>query len=139
MCLQIVMLNSLSDLHGYVDKGQLTRELGGSLEYCHSQWIHHRTVSEHTALNTAYPNLNTHDLAICSSCMVSCILGCCMSHVWIFPPKAIENFAMTVKTTAQMLQKFGTDLAETELPNDVQCTKDLLTAHTDKHSNLKVV
>lgn len=39
------MLNSLSDLHGYVDKGELTRELGGSLEYCHSQWIHHRTVS----------------------------------------------------------------------------------------------
>uniref|UniRef100_A0A3B4YA44 MCF.2 cell line derived transforming sequence-like 2 n=1 Tax=Seriola lalandi dorsalis TaxID=1841481 RepID=A0A3B4YA44_SERLL len=91
--MKIVMLNSLSDLHGYVDKGQLTRELGGSLEYCHSQWIHHRT--------------------------------------------AIENFAMTVKTTAQMLQKFGTDLAETELPNDVQCTKDLLTAHTDKHNNLK--
>lgn len=91
--MKIVMLNSLSDLHGYVEKGQLTRELGGSLEYCHSQWIHHRT--------------------------------------------AIENFAMTVKTTAQMLQKFGADLAETELPNDVQCTKDLLTAHTDKHDNLK--
>ncbi|XP_068449288.1 guanine nucleotide exchange factor DBS isoform X2 [Clinocottus analis] len=91
--MKIVMLNSLADLHGYVDKGQLTRELGGNLEYCHSQWIHHRT--------------------------------------------AIENFAMTVKTTAQMLQKFGTDLAETELPNDVQCTKDLLTAHSDKHSNLK--
>ncbi|XP_026201319.1 guanine nucleotide exchange factor DBS isoform X1 [Anabas testudineus] len=93
MKVPIVMLNSLSDLHGYVDKGQLTRELGGSLEYCHSQWIHHRT--------------------------------------------AIENFAVTVKTTAQMLQKFGTDLSETELPNDVQCTKDLLTAHTDKHNNLK--
>ncbi|XP_018551871.2 LOW QUALITY PROTEIN: guanine nucleotide exchange factor DBS [Lates calcarifer] len=91
--MKIVMLNSLSDLHGYVDKGQLTRELGGSLEYCHSQWIHHRT--------------------------------------------AIENFAMTVKTTAQMLQKFGTDLAEMELPNDIQCTKDLLTAHTNKHNNLK--
>uniref|UniRef100_A0AAQ4Q9M2 MCF.2 cell line derived transforming sequence-like 2 n=1 Tax=Gasterosteus aculeatus aculeatus TaxID=481459 RepID=A0AAQ4Q9M2_GASAC len=93
MKVPIVMLNSLSDLHGYVDKGQLTRELGGNLEYCHSQWIHHRT--------------------------------------------AIENFAMTVKTTAQMLEKFGTDLAETELPNDVQCTKDLLTAHTDKHGQLK--
>lgn len=46
---QIVMLNSLSDLHGYVDKGQLTGELGGSLEYCHSQWIHHRTVSPSAA------------------------------------------------------------------------------------------
>ncbi|XP_034737376.1 guanine nucleotide exchange factor DBS isoform X4 [Etheostoma cragini] len=93
MKVPIVMLNSLLDLHGYVDKSQLTPELGGSLEYCHSQWIHHRT--------------------------------------------AVENFAMTVKTTAQMLQKFGTDLAETELPNDGQCTKELLTAHTDKHNNLK--
>lgn len=37
-----------------------------------------------------------------------------------------------------MLQRFGTDLAETELPNDVQCTKDLLIAHTDKHDKLQV-
>ncbi|XP_067288198.1 guanine nucleotide exchange factor DBS isoform X7 [Pseudorasbora parva] len=89
----IVMLNSLSDLHGYIDKGQLTCDLGGTLDYCHSQWIHHRT--------------------------------------------AIENFALTVKSTAQMLQQFGTDLAETELPNDVQCTKDLLITHTEKHNKLK--
>ncbi|KAI1891535.1 hypothetical protein AGOR_G00144800 [Albula goreensis] len=93
MKVPIIMLNSLSDLHGYIDKTQLTCELGGNLEYCHSQWIHHRT--------------------------------------------AIENFAMTVKTTAQMLQKFGTDLAETELPNDVPCTKDLLGAHTHKHDTLR--
>ena len=52
--------------------------------------------------------------------------------------QAIENFAVTVKTTAKMLQKFGTDLAETELPNDVPCTKELLTAHTEKHTTLKV-
>ncbi|NXW40102.1 MCF2L factor, partial [Nyctiprogne leucopyga] len=93
MKVPIIMLNSVSDLHGYIDKSQLTRELGGTLEYGHSQWIHHRT--------------------------------------------AIENFAMTVKTTAQMLQTFGTDLAETELPNDVQCTEELLFAHTDHHSKLK--
>ncbi|XP_064929824.1 probable guanine nucleotide exchange factor MCF2L2 isoform X12 [Columba livia] len=91
--MKIIMLNSVSDLHGYIDKSQLTRELGGTLEYGHSQWIHHRT--------------------------------------------AIENFAMTVKTTAQMLQTFGTDLAETELPNDVQCTEELLSAHIDHHSKLK--
>ncbi|NXD99175.1 MCF2L factor, partial [Chaetorhynchus papuensis] len=93
MKVPIIMLNSVSDLHGYIDKSQLTRELGGTLEYGHSQWIHHRT--------------------------------------------AIENFAMTVKTTAQMLQAFGTDLAETELPNDVQCTEELLSSHTDHHSKLK--
>ncbi|KAJ0032734.1 hypothetical protein NQD34_002815 [Periophthalmus magnuspinnatus] len=91
--MKIVMLNSVSDLHNYVDRTQLTRELGGHLDYCHSQWIHHRT--------------------------------------------AIENFAVTVKSTAQMLQSFGTNLAETELPNDVQCTKDMLLSHTDKHNNLK--
>ncbi|KAJ0065615.1 hypothetical protein NL108_013740, partial [Boleophthalmus pectinirostris] len=91
--MKIVMLNSVSDLHNYVDRAQLTRELGGHLDYCHSQWIHHRT--------------------------------------------AIENFAVTVKSTAQMLQSFGTDLAETELPNDVQCTKDMLLSHTDKHNQLK--
>ncbi|XP_071668710.1 probable guanine nucleotide exchange factor MCF2L2 isoform X6 [Patagioenas fasciata] len=93
MKVPIIMLNSVADLHGYIDKSQLTRELGGTLEYGHSQWIHHRT--------------------------------------------AIENFAMTVKTTAQMLQTFGTDLAETELPNDVQCTEELLSAHIDHHSKLK--
>ncbi|NWW29104.1 MCF2L factor, partial [Falcunculus frontatus] len=93
MKVPIIMLNSVSDLHGYIDKSQLTRELGGTLEYGHSQWIHHRT--------------------------------------------AIENFAMTVKTTAQMLQTFGTDLAETELPNDVQCTEELLSSHTDHHNKLK--
>uniref|UniRef100_A0A8D0EHH6 MCF.2 cell line derived transforming sequence-like 2 n=1 Tax=Salvator merianae TaxID=96440 RepID=A0A8D0EHH6_SALMN len=93
MKVPIIMLNSISDLHGYIDKSQLTRELGGTLEYGHSQWIHHRT--------------------------------------------AIENFAMTVKTTAQMLQTFGTDLAETELPNDVQCTEELLSSHTEQHNKLK--
>ncbi|XP_053160917.1 probable guanine nucleotide exchange factor MCF2L2 isoform X3 [Hemicordylus capensis] len=93
MKVPIIMLNSVSDLHGYIDKSQLTRELGGTLEYGHSQWIHHRT--------------------------------------------AIENFAMTVKTTAQMLQTFGTDLAETELPNDVQCTEELLSSHTEQHYKLK--
>ncbi|TFJ99216.1 putative guanine nucleotide exchange factor MCF2L2 [Platysternon megacephalum] len=45
MKVPIIMLNSVSDLHGYIDKSQLTRELGGTLEYGHSQWIHHRTTA----------------------------------------------------------------------------------------------
>ncbi|XP_048460265.1 guanine nucleotide exchange factor DBS [Rhincodon typus] len=93
MKVPIIMLNTIADLHSYIEKSQLTRDLGGTLEYCHNQWIHHRT--------------------------------------------AIENFAMTVKTTAQLLQSFGTELAETELPNDVQSTKVLLTIHTEKRNELK--
>ncbi|XP_041420733.1 guanine nucleotide exchange factor DBS-like isoform X4 [Xenopus laevis] len=93
MKVPIVMINSVSDLHGYIDKSQLTTELGGTLEYSHSQWIHHRT--------------------------------------------AIESFAQIVKTTAQNLQTFGTSLAETELPNDVLCTEELLQLHTEQQINLK--
>jgi hypothetical protein len=43
-----------------------------------------------------------------------------------------------VKQTAQMLQAFGTELAETELPNDVQSTSSVLCAHTEKKNKAKV-
>lgn len=56
-----------------------------------------------------------------------------------FPhPQAIEGFALMVKKTAQTLQSFGTELAETELPNDVEATSNLLTIHTEKKDNMKV-
>lgn len=37
-----------------------------------------------------------------------------------------------------MLQAFGTELAETELPNDVQSTSSVLLAHTEKKHRAKV-
>lgn len=43
-----------------------------------------------------------------------------------------------VKTTAQTLQAFGTELAETELPNDAEATTNLLHAHTLKKDKMKV-
>uniref|UniRef100_A0A8C0G8L8 MCF.2 cell line derived transforming sequence like n=1 Tax=Chelonoidis abingdonii TaxID=106734 RepID=A0A8C0G8L8_CHEAB len=85
MKVPIIMLGSVTELHGYIDKTQLTEDLGGTLDYCHNRWLSHRT--------------------------------------------AIESFALMVKQTAQMLQSFGTELAETEPPNDVQSTSSLLAAH----------
>uniref|UniRef100_A0A8C3QDI3 Uncharacterized protein n=1 Tax=Geospiza parvula TaxID=87175 RepID=A0A8C3QDI3_GEOPR len=76
--LPVVMLSSVSDLLTYIEEQQLTPELGGTLEYCHSEWVIFRT--------------------------------------------AIESFALTVKDIAQMLQCFGTELAEAELPEDMFCT-----------------
>lgn len=52
--------------------------------------------------------------------------------------QAIEAFALMVKTTAQTLQAFGTELAETELPNDAEATTNLLHAHTGKKEKMKV-
>lgn len=52
--------------------------------------------------------------------------------------QAIEGFAVMVKKTAQTLQSFGTELAETELPNEIQATTVLLSTHTNKKEKMKV-
>ncbi|MBN3278081.1 MCF2 protein, partial [Polyodon spathula] len=90
----VVMLSSVTELLRYIDENQLTPEFGGTLEYCHSDWVILRT--------------------------------------------AIESFAVTVKEIAQMLQAFGTELAETELPDDIISIEYLLIANTDKYKQLKV-
>lgn len=41
---QVIMLSSITELHSYIDRTQLTQELGGTQEYCHEKWIAHRTV-----------------------------------------------------------------------------------------------
>lgn len=56
----------------------------------------------------------------------------------LFSSQAIESFAVTVKDIAQMLQSFGTELAETELPDDGKDTEHLLETHTTKYRKLKV-
>ncbi|XP_029924697.1 guanine nucleotide exchange factor DBS isoform X1 [Myripristis murdjan] len=56
---------------------------------------------------------------------------------WISHRTAIEAFALMVKTTAQTLQAFGTELAETELPNDAEATTNLLHTHTLKKDHMK--
>uniref|UniRef100_A0A7N6BEK7 MCF.2 cell line derived transforming sequence like n=1 Tax=Anabas testudineus TaxID=64144 RepID=A0A7N6BEK7_ANATE len=93
MKVPVIMLSSITELHSYIDRSQLTQELGGTQEYCHEKWISHRT--------------------------------------------AIEGFALLVKKTAQTLQSFGTELAETELPYEIQATTILLSTHTNKKDKMK--
>lgn len=52
--------------------------------------------------------------------------------------QAIENFALTLKTTAQMLQTFGARLASAELPRGVPSTAELLMSHTKQRDKLQV-
>ncbi|XP_061735317.1 guanine nucleotide exchange factor DBS-like isoform X5 [Nerophis ophidion] len=56
---------------------------------------------------------------------------------WISHRTAIEGFALMVKKTAQALQSFGAELAETELPNETQATTILLSAHGNKRDKMK--
>lgn len=62
---------------------------------------------------------------------------CCVLHLLLL--QAIESFAVTVKDIAQMLQSFGTELAETELPSEGKAIEHLLDSHTDKYRKLKVM
>ncbi|KAG8448425.1 hypothetical protein GDO86_015500 [Hymenochirus boettgeri] len=56
---------------------------------------------------------------------------------WVVFRTAIEGFALTVKEIAQMLQAFGTELAETELPSDVYSIEHILAKRTEKYFQLK--
>nr|XP_051687556.1 proto-oncogene DBL isoform X9 [Oryctolagus cuniculus] len=50
---------------------------------------------------------------------------------------AIENFALTVKEMAQILQSFGTELAETELPGDIPSIEEILAIRAERYHLLK--
>ncbi|KAM4664541.1 proto-oncogene DBL [Discoglossus pictus] len=56
---------------------------------------------------------------------------------WVVFRTAIEGFALTVKEIAQRLQAFGTELAETELPNDMYSIEHILANRTEKYCLLK--
>ncbi|MCJ8732249.1 hypothetical protein PDJAM_G00209090 [Pangasius djambal] len=43
MKVPVIMLSSVAELHSYIDRSQLTQELGGTQQYCHNTWISHRT------------------------------------------------------------------------------------------------
>lgn len=58
--------------------------------------------------------------------------------IFFFPLQAIESFAVTVKDIAQMLQSFGTELAEAELSDEGKAIEYLLVSHTEKYRKLKV-
>lgn len=42
---RVIVLANIVELYEFVDKDQLTEELGGDLPYCHHTWIQNRIVS----------------------------------------------------------------------------------------------
>lgn len=53
--------------------------------------------------------------------------------------QAIETFAVTVKEIAQLLQGFGSELSESELPDEPNAIEFLLHSHTHRYRQMKVV
>uniref|UniRef100_A0A674NL22 MCF.2 cell line derived transforming sequence n=1 Tax=Takifugu rubripes TaxID=31033 RepID=A0A674NL22_TAKRU len=57
---------------------------------------------------------------------------------WIVLRTAIETFAVTVKEIAQVLQGFGSELSDTELPDEASTIEFLLHSHTHRYRQMKV-
>lgn len=54
------MLSSVTDLLRYINENQLTSEFGGTLDYCHSDWIVLRTVSYKSILKPDWDQNKLH-------------------------------------------------------------------------------
>ena len=66
-------------------------------------------------------------MCVISSCLL--LFGCL---------QAIETFAVTVKEIAQLLQGFGSELSESELPDEASAIEFLLHSHTHRYRQMKV-
>uniref|UniRef100_A0A672FFQ6 MCF.2 cell line derived transforming sequence b n=1 Tax=Salarias fasciatus TaxID=181472 RepID=A0A672FFQ6_SALFA len=56
---------------------------------------------------------------------------------WLVLRTSIETFAVTVKEIAQLLQGFGSELSETELPDEAGAIEFLLHSHTHRYRQMK--
>uniref|UniRef100_A0AAQ6IHY4 MCF.2 cell line derived transforming sequence b n=1 Tax=Anabas testudineus TaxID=64144 RepID=A0AAQ6IHY4_ANATE len=56
---------------------------------------------------------------------------------WIVLRTSIESFAVTVKEIAQLLQGFGSELSDTELPDEANAIEFLLHSHTHRYRQMK--
>ncbi|KAI4883426.1 hypothetical protein NFI96_030946 [Prochilodus magdalenae] len=158
----VIMLSSVTDLLQYINENQLSSEFGGTLECCPSDWIVLRThlfpiygsrrshptgvyspvilVQHHLQEpnGTATLDIQGDSVSVCVQVLVVTESLCGPLRQAGEPTvQAIESFAVTVKEVAQLLQTFGTELAETELPDEANAIEYLLRSHMDRYRQMK--
>ncbi|KAL1493421.1 hypothetical protein ABEB36_011480 [Hypothenemus hampei] len=90
---RMIVLSTAEELHEYIDPGQLTIDLKGTLPYNHQEWINQRI--------------------------------------------ELENFSFVTQQVSNALDEFTKLVDETELPNDVESTQNLLIKQNESYSELK--
>lgn len=63
---QVVLLKTLSELHAYVDRSNLTEDYGGTVKYCHNSWFYFYKVSNPHGI------LHLLKKSVCFSTVLSC-------------------------------------------------------------------
>lgn len=126
---QVVMLRSVGDLLRYIDEHHLASDFTAKVECCQSDWVILCSVGSRSV--TAKPRRvsKQENPTTTGYWRKSCACLCLQS---------IETFAVTVKEIAQLLQGFGSELSDTELPDEATAIEFLEHSHTHRYRQMKV-
>ncbi|XP_066965984.1 guanine nucleotide exchange factor DBS-like isoform X2 [Macrobrachium rosenbergii] len=157
---RVVVCNCVGDLHDYIDRNQLTEDLDGCIPYNHDEWIEQRvrdrergrrvvnrnprrlfTFMEETALAHARTVMELID-DIASSYSDDFVTGdyilqIQIQHAVATLKQAVEKFSANTQEISASLRAFTQKLQETEFPNDVTSTEELLNSQCAEYSVLK--
>lgn len=110
---RVIFLANVTELHEFIDKDQLTEQLGGTLPYCHHTWIQNRIVSR----------------------IIKIIQNNYLFNLKNF--QSLEKFSSMTQDVSLALDSFTRRLAEIEFPNNTVATTSLLSQQQIEYNELK--
>ncbi|XP_037793760.1 guanine nucleotide exchange factor DBS-like [Penaeus monodon] len=117
---RVVVCNCVADLHEYIDRNQLTEDLDGCIPYNHDEWIEQRV------RRPGYHRFYNEQL-----------FSRQIQHAVATLKQAVEKFSANTQEISASLRAFTQKLQETEFPNDVTSTEELLQSQTSEYNALK--
>ncbi|XP_064117946.1 guanine nucleotide exchange factor DBS-like isoform X4 [Macrobrachium nipponense] len=117
---RVVVCNCVADLHDYIDRNQLTEDLDGCIPYNHDEWIEQRV------RRPGYHRFYNEQL-----------FSRQIQHAVATLKQAVEKFSANTQEISASLRAFTQKLQETEFPNDVTSTEELLNSQCAEYSVLK--
>ncbi|XP_068248692.1 guanine nucleotide exchange factor DBS-like isoform X4 [Palaemon carinicauda] len=117
---RVVVCNCVGDLHEYIDRNQLTEDLDGCIPYNHDEWIEQRV------RRPGYHRFYNEQL-----------FSRQIQHAVATLKQAVEKFSANTQEISASLRAFTQKLQETEFPNDVTSTEELLNSQCSEYSVLK--
>ncbi|XP_069168626.1 guanine nucleotide exchange factor DBS isoform X8 [Procambarus clarkii] len=158
---RVVVCNCVGDLHEYIDKNQLTEDLDGCIPYNHDEWIEQRVRDRERGRRVVARNprrlfSGTEEAAVAHARTVmelvediasthasdaiiegDYILQIQIQHAVATLKQAVEKFSANTQEISASLRAFTQKLQETEFPNDVASTEELLRSQCSEYSVLK--
>ncbi|XP_050688468.1 guanine nucleotide exchange factor DBS-like isoform X2 [Eriocheir sinensis] len=158
---RVVVCNCVADLHDYIDKNQLTEDLDGCIPYNHDEWIEQRVRDRDRGLKVGARNprrlfSGTEEAAVLHARTVmdlvrdiasshdyetvvasDYILQIQIQHAVATLKQAVEKFSANTQEISASLRAFTQKLQETEFPNDVNSTDELLRSQRAEYQVLK--